>query len=173
MVDAKPPNGGIKSIPLGKRSEATYEIVKIKIEHEISRIDKLLVDVKPLLDLCKIKEEPDIIEMTAAAQVLHSFYNGVESVIVLFFKYMNEKLPNDLRWHKTLFEMAFGTNSKSIKIIRDDIKKKLEKYLLFRHFIRHAYSSELDWNEMGPLINEIENIWEIVKADFKIFIENN
>jgi hypothetical protein len=67
--------------------------VKIKIEHEISRIEKSLVDVKPLLNLCKIKD-PDIIEMTAAAQVLHSFYNGVESIIVLFFKYLNEKLPN-------------------------------------------------------------------------------
>ena len=35
------------------------EIPKIKIEHEISRIEKLLADVKPLLDLCKMKE-PDI-----------------------------------------------------------------------------------------------------------------
>jgi hypothetical protein len=148
------------------------EIVKIKIEHEISRIEKSLSDVKPLLDLCKIKE-PDIIEMTAAAQVLHSFYNGVESVIILFFKYINEKLPNDFRWHKTLFEMTFGTNSKSKKIIRDDIKKKLEKYLLFRHFIRHSYSSELEWDEMKPLITEIENIWKIIKNDFEIFIENN
>ncbi|GHV62293.1 hypothetical protein AGMMS49587_08710 [Spirochaetia bacterium] len=173
MDDATLPNGSeVNNIPLGKRPEGMYEIVKIKVEHEISRIEKLLADVKPLLDLCKIKE-PDIIEMTAAAQVLHSFYNGVESVIVLFFKYINEKLPNDIRWHKTLFEMAFGTNSKSIRIVRDDIKKKLEKYLLFRHFIRHAYSSELDWNEMGPLIKGIENIWEIVKADFEIFIENN
>ena len=68
------------------------ESIKIKIEHEISRIDKLLNDVKPLLDLCKLKE-PDIIEMTASAQVLHSFYNGIESIIVLFFKHMNEKLP--------------------------------------------------------------------------------
>jgi hypothetical protein len=32
------------------------EIVKIKIEHEISRIEKSLSDVKLLLDLCKIKE---------------------------------------------------------------------------------------------------------------------
>jgi hypothetical protein len=96
--------------------------------------------------------------MTAAAQVLHSFYNGVESVIVLLFKYLDEKLPNDFKWHKTLFEMAFGNNSKNIKIIRDAIKKKLEKYLLFRHFIRHSYSSELDWDEMGPLIKEIEDI---------------
>jgi len=117
--------------------------VKIKIEHEISRIDKSIASVKSLLDLCKIKE-PDIIEITAAAQVLHSFYNGVESVIILFFKYANEKLPNDFKWHKTLLEMSFGNNSKNIKIISDDIKDELEKYLLFRHFIRHAYSSELD-----------------------------
>ena len=148
------------------------EIVRIKIEHEISRIDKSLDSIKPLLNLCKIKE-PDIIEITAAAQVLHSFYNGVESVIVLIFKSINEKLPNDYKWHKTLFDMAFGINSRNLKIIKDDIKKKLEKYLLFRHFIRHSYSSELDWNEMGPLMRDIENIWEIIKTDFKEFIENN
>jgi hypothetical protein len=98
------------------------EIVKIKIEHEISRIEKLFNDVKPLLDLCKIKE-PDIIEMTASAQVLHSFYNGVESIIVLFFKYKNEKIPNDIKWHKTIFEMAFGNNSKNIKILDEAIKR--------------------------------------------------
>jgi hypothetical protein len=148
------------------------EVAKIKIKHEISRIDKLLGDVKPLLDLCKIKE-PDIIEITAAAQVLHSFYNGMESILILFLKYKNEKIPNDIKWHKTLFEMAFETNSQKIKIINDEIKKKLEKYLLFRHFIRHSYSSELDWDEMGPLINEIDTIWKIVKNDFEEFIENN
>ena len=148
------------------------EIVKIKVEHEISRIEKLFNDVKPLLDLCKIKD-PDIIEMTAAAQVLHSFYNGVESIIVLFFKYKNEKLPNDIKWHKTLFEMAFGNNSQSLKIFDGVIKKNLEQYLLFRHFIRHAYSSELDWNEMGPLIKEIEDMWKLIKNDFEMFIKNN
>jgi hypothetical protein len=148
------------------------ENVKIKIEHEISRIGKSLEDVEPLLKLCKIKS-PDIIEMTAAAQVLHSFYNGVESVIMLFLKYLNEKLPNDIKWHKTLFEMAFGNNSESIKIIREDMKRKLEKYLLFRHFIRHSYSSELDWNEMGPLVKEIEDVWKIIKDDFEKFINNN
>jgi hypothetical protein len=148
------------------------ENAKTKIDHEISRLEKSLRDVKPLLDLCKIKN-PDIIEMTAAAQVLHSFYNGVESVIVLFFKYLNEELPNDFKWHKKLFEMAFGTNSRSIIIINDSIKTKLEKYLLFRHFIRHSYGSELDWNEMGPLVKEIEDVWKIIKTDFEEFVKNN
>ena len=43
----------------------------------------------------------------------------------------------------------------------------------FRHFIRHSYSSELDWMIMGPLVIEIENIWQIIKTDFETFIENN
>jgi len=149
------------------------ENVKIKIRHEISRIDKSLNEVSPLLNLCKIKEKPDIIEKTAAAQVLHSFYNGVESIIVLLLKYMNEKLPNDLRWHKTLLEMAFGANPKYVIIFNDKIKINLEKYMSFRHFIRHSYSSELDWMIMGPLVIGIENIWQIIKADFETFIENN
>ena len=148
------------------------ENIKIKIEHEISRIDKSLNSVKPLLTLCKTRE-PNIIEITAAAQVLHSFYNGIESVIILIFKYKNEKLPDDSKWHKTLFEMAFGNNSKQTKIIQSEVLLKLEKYLLFRHFIRHTYSSELDWNEMRPLITDIESIWNIVKSDFKNFINRN
>ena len=148
------------------------EAAKIKVEHEISRIDKSLGDMRPLLDLCRIKE-PDIIEMSAAAQVLHSFYNGVESIIVLLFKHKNEKLPNDMSWHKTLLDMAFGKNSQNIKIFKNDIKEKLDDYLSFRHFIRHAYSSELDWNEMKPLINGIGDIWQILKNDFREFIKNN
>jgi len=125
------------------------------------------------LNLCKIKEQPDIIEMTAVAQVLHSFYNGVESIMVLIFKCLNEKLPNDFRWHKTLLEMAFGANSKNIRIFGDDKKEKLNNYLSFRHFIRHSYSSELDWKIMGPLISEIEGMWQKVKIDFGMFIKNN
>ena len=149
------------------------ESLVAKMEHEISRIDKSLSDVRPLLNLCTIKEKPDIVEITAAAQVLHSFYNGVESIIVLIFKTIGERLPNDYKWHKTLFEMAFGENSRSIKLLDDSIKKKLGNYLSFRHFVRHSYSSELDWKIMGPLIIEIEEIWKAIKINFNKFMEEN
>jgi len=146
--------------------------VREKIEYEISRIEKLLGDAKPLLDLCKLKE-PDFIEITATAQILHSFYNGVESVVILFLKSINEKVPNDGRWHKTLFEIMFGKNSKDAAIIRNEIKNSLEKYMYFRHFIRHSYSSELDWSEMEILVKNLEETWKTIKADFELFIKNN
>jgi len=69
--------------------------------------------------------------------------------------------------------MAFGNNSKKIKILNDDIKEKLEEYLSFRHFIRHSYSSELKWKEMAPLVEDINEIWDKIKSNFEMFLENN
>jgi hypothetical protein len=44
-----------------------------------------------------VRKPPDFIEITAAVQIPHSFYNGVESVVMVFPKGMNEKVPNDSR----------------------------------------------------------------------------
>ena len=125
-----------------------------------------------MLDLCKLRE-PDFVEITATAQILHSFYNGVESVVILFLKSVGEKVPNDIRWHKTLFEIIFGQNSKNIVILRYGIKEQMEKYMYFRHFIRHSYSSELKWSEMEILVKSLEEIWKIIKEDFELFMKNN
>jgi hypothetical protein len=144
---------------------------KAKILYEISRIDKLLDDSSPLINLCKLKE-PDYIEVTAMAQILHSFYNGIESIIIFILKNINEKLPNDYKWHKTLLEISFGQNTRYIKIFRDEIKNILNDYLNFRHFIRHSYSSELKWKDMEQLTKNIEELWIIIKEDFNNFINN-
>jgi hypothetical protein len=65
-----------------------------KINNEIGRINKLFDNGKPLLALCKLKE-PDFIEASAAALFLHSFYNGIENVILLIFKNSGEIIPKD------------------------------------------------------------------------------
>jgi hypothetical protein len=52
-------------------------------------------------------------------------------------------------------------------------KEKLEDYLSYRHFIRHSYSSELRWNEMAPLVKELEETWKKIKTNFETFIKNN
>jgi hypothetical protein len=85
------------------------EKLKLKIIFEISQIDKLLNDGKPLLDLCKLKT-PDFIEMSASALLLHSFYNGIENILRLIIKFYDTKLPNDIKWHMELLERAFISN---------------------------------------------------------------
>lgn len=153
MDDAKLPDGSIQSIPLGKRSEATYDGIKAKITFEISQIEKLLDSGKPLFDLCKIKT-PDFIEMSAAALLLHSFYNGLENILVLIFKHYNKSLPNGIKWHMELLEQAFTFKEVNKSIFRIELQEPLDKYLKFRHFIRHSYGFQLEWERMEDLIIE-------------------
>ena len=144
--------------------------LKAKILFEISQIDKLLDKSKPLLDLCKIKN-PDYIEMSAAALLLHSFYNGIENILVLVFKHYDEELPNDNKWHMKLLDKAFVSKDNRRQIFQIELQKTLEEYLRFRHYIRHAYGFQLDWTRMENLIDHVKNIWQIVKENLNSFIE--
>jgi hypothetical protein len=146
--------------------------LKEKIEHEIYRINKLFDSGKPLLDLCKTKE-PDFIEASAAGSFLQSFYNGIEGIILLIFKNIDENIPNDLHWHKKLLDEAFVTNEKRTLLFRDEYKEKLFEYLSFRHYFRHSYGYEIDWKRLVPLINNVEEIWKILESDISRFMEKN
>jgi hypothetical protein len=141
------------------------ENLKEKIENEIKRINKLFSNAKPLLDLCKIRE-PDFIESSAAALLLHSFYNGLESIVLLIFKNIEEPVPNDSQWHKTLFEKTFSKTDKRTVIFKNEYKEQLTEYLSFRHYIRHSYASEIDWKRLNPLINNAEDLWKIIERGF-------
>jgi hypothetical protein len=70
-------------------------------------------------------------------------------------------------------EISFGQNTREFKIFNDEIKIMLNKYLNFRHFIRHSYSSELKWNDMEQLVNDIEEAWKQIKEGFINFINSN
>ena len=146
--------------------------VKEKIIYEISRIDKLFNSGKTLLNLCRLKE-PDFIESSAAALLLHSFYNGIESIVLMILKNLGEEIPNGFQWHKELSEKTFEVTEKRTAIFKEEYKEQFVEYLTFRHFIRHAYGPDIDWKRLKPLINYAEEMWQIVKDDIQQFIKNN
>jgi hypothetical protein len=146
--------------------------LKEKITYEISRINNLFDSGKPLLDLCRLKE-PDFIESSAAALFLHSFYNGIESIVLMILKNIGEDIPNSFQWHKELFEKTFERSDKRTIIFRKEYKERFVEYLTFRHFIRHAYGPDIDWKRLKPLINGAEEMWKIIEKDIQQFIENN
>ena len=146
--------------------------LKAKLLFEISQIDKLLNDSKPLLDLYKVKT-PDFIEMSAGAMTLHSFYNGIENILTLIFKFYDGQLPNSNKWHMEILEKAFVSDERRKNIFSIDLQTKLEEYLKFRHFVRHSYGFQLEWERMEDLTNGISTLWETIKKDINIFIENN
>jgi archaellum component FlaC len=135
-------------------------------------INEAISSSKPLLDLCELKE-PDYVERAAAALLLHSFYNGIENVLLIISKNIENELPNGIKWHKELLDRSFEETDTRKNIFRKENKEILNDYLSFRHFIRHSYGFQIKWEKMKDLVKELGDIWEMVKEDMDVFIENN
>ena len=143
-----------------------------EVNFEISEINKLFDEGKLLLNLIKIKENPDFIEKAAAGSFLHSFYNGVEKLAILIYKGINEKIQNDFKWHKNLFEKTFNPTENFPALFNNKYKIQLQEYMDFRHFFRHTYGYKINIKKIKPLINNVENLWENIKNDVNIFIKS-
>ena len=143
-----------------------------KILYEIEQIEENISASSLLIDLCKIKE-PDFVEKCGISMILHSFYNGIENVMLLIIKNKDSSTPDGIKWHKELLNRAFEKTGERTEIFREEFKVPLNEYLRFRHFVRHAYGFQLKWEDMKPLLFNMNVIWEKLKEDINIFLKNN
>ena len=143
-----------------------------KILFEIEQIDELITDSSPAFELCKIRE-PDFVEKCGIALILHSFYNGIENILSLIMKNRDGVLPVGTRWHKELFVKAFAKTENRSQILREELHVGLNDYLQFRHFVRHSYGFQFKWEKMKTIFFGMNTIWENIKEDIYLFIENN
>jgi hypothetical protein len=145
------------------------EDTRNKIKFEISEIDREFLSYKILFDLIKLRT-PDLVEMTALASVLHSFYNGVENIFLLIAKKADKNIPSGLKWHNELLrQMTVKTENRN-EVIDESLFEILKEYLLFRHFIRHSYKWRLNWYEFKNIALSAEENWDKIKIQLIHFI---
>lgn len=145
------------------------ESTKIKINLEISKIDKLIEKSSVLLSKCN-SVEPDFIELNAIGSILHSYYCGVESIFNLIYKSLYGTTLSGNMWHSALFTDMFEKTEKHAPILSQDLFAPLKEYLGFRHVFRHAYGYELNWERLKPLFSTVKENWNSVKDSFINFI---
>jgi len=64
------------------------------VNFEIGQIDQLLKSYTDIL--YRVQEDtPDLVELTALASVLHSFYNGLEKIFLVIAKKVDKNVPKD------------------------------------------------------------------------------
>ena len=146
----------------------SHKKVIAKLDFELEEINKLLDSYTLLIEALKTRE-PDLIELTAMATILHSFYNGIEKLFLIIGKEIDKNMPSGIKWHRDLLlQMAEVSDARPAAVSSDTINV-LNEYLGFRHFYRHAYSFHLTWDKMkGPALN-IKETWSIVKSELNEF----
>lgn len=55
-------------------------------------------------------------------------------------------------------------------VISQELHEKLFDYLSFRHVFRHAYSFELHWQKMAPLIRDCETVFIQLQTELQRFL---
>jgi len=122
------------------------------IDHLLAAYADLLLEVE--------QKPPDLVQMTALASVLHSFYNGVESIFIIIAKEIDDAVPSGDRWHRDLLEQMGMANEFREAVLPLPIQLQLQNYLAFRHYYRHAYSFFLRWEELRELVLPLTAVWD-------------
>jgi hypothetical protein len=147
------------------------EKVISQVDLEVKQIDQLLESYADLLKRVQ-KNTPDLVEVTAVASVLHSFYNGLENIFLAIAKGIDADVPTGSQWHRDLLIQMMESTASRGPVLTADLAYRLMDYLSFRHFYRHSYSFFLDWDELEELVTPLAEVWAQMKSELQLFLDS-
>lgn len=148
------------------------EIIKKKIEFEISQLDEHLSKSLILIRKCSVRE-PDYVELCAAGSILQSFYNGIENILLVISKNIDGITLNQGKWHRDLLASMCNNAEKRPAVFSEQMYPILADYMNFRHFFRHSYGYSMKWEKLSHLFLNLENNWNEIKKELSIFLSQD
>jgi hypothetical protein len=106
------------------------------------------------------------VELAAMATFLHNYYNGAENILKRILTYKSTRILDSPTWHKDLLKAA-----RDERIIQEYLYESLSIYLSFRHFFVHSYSFALRWNELKPLVKNVEETFIMLGEAVEKYID--
>ncbi len=135
---------------------------------ELAMLRELLDSFRPLLEKVRASE-PDYVEMSALAAMLHSFYTGIENIFKRVAEEIDDSLPSGLSSHAALLGLMAQPTDLRPPVISDDLRLRLRYYLDFRHMFRHAYTTEVKWRKMSDLVLHCEETLDRLQTELEAF----
>lgn len=135
----------------------TDQQLKEYCEAEFENIDTVVSDLFSVVK--DDASEYSTPEMAATATFLHNIYNGLENILKRVLIFEKIEIKNTPAWHKDILKTSFEK-----EIIDNNLYNILSEYLAFRHFFVHAYSFNLDWKALKPLVNNIQDTLKMFKS---------
>ena len=102
---------------------------------------------------------------------MHSFYNGVENALKRVLLECDLQLPTGEASHAELLAQANRETGRRPAVISDQLRSRLRPYMAFRHFFRHAYSFEFEWEKLRDLVANFDKVLDMVMTEFRVFME--
>ena len=147
------------------------EVIKKKIEFEISQLNEHLSKSSLLVKKCSV-QEPDYVELCAIGSILQSFYNGIENILLVISKNIDGVAPNQGKWHSELLSSMCKSSRNRPAVFSESLYPILADYMNFRHFFRHSYGYSMKWEKLSHLFLNIDDNWNKIKKELETFLNN-
>ncbi len=140
-----------------------------EVEREIREIDELFRSFAELL-ATERDSKPSLIEMSALASTLHSFYNGLENIFSRIAKEIDGFVPAGEDSHRALLRQMTEPNPEREAVLTAAAATDAAEYLSFRHYYRHGYTQHLNWEKLEKLTSPLPTVWQQLKAEVRAFL---
>ena len=144
--------------------------LKEDIDFSLELLDKHCSKLSLLAEYTS-QTEPDEVYLAGIASMIHSYYNGVENVFKLINKASDNASFEGNKSHLLLLEFMAEKTEKRSAVISAETRESLREFMAFRHFFRHAYSFNLQWNKIKPLLHSVSENWKNLRSEFMTFEE--
>jgi len=134
------------------------------IEQELKNLQKEL-GVLSLVIAKRDRAPLDDIEVRGAALSLASLYNGIERILKQILSHSKEAFGKSANWHAELLQ-----KSNALGAISDRTLQDLKGFLGFRHFVRHAYSFEIDPKAIDAILKAAPELVKHFIQEVEVFV---
>ena len=105
------------------------------------------------------------------AGIIDNYYTGLETMFFRISQFFENSLSKD-RWHTDLLQrMCISIKDERIEVIKDETFLCLDEIRRFRHFNRHYFNFDYDWDRIDFLIKKIRQVHPLVISDINNFIK--
>ncbi len=137
---------------------ASDKLIK-QIEVELEQLSRLVRDNLPLINTAGEKT-PSKVELAALAAFLHSFYTGIENIFGRIYAEMYGRKAAGEAWHRDLLQAMAQGKEGAAPFISQNLCNILSEYMTFRHVFRQAYTFNIHWDKMKPLVLACETVFK-------------
>ncbi|MEI6387919.1 MAG: hypothetical protein WCQ50_14910 [Spirochaetota bacterium] len=146
------------------------EELRKDIEFTFQEMDREFETTAPLFVLAR-QGELDAIYTMAAAAVLHSVYNAIESAFAMIQKRIDGRITESGQWHRLLLDSMATPSAKRSAVISPECRDFLRDYLAFRHRFRHGYGWSLDPVKVAAMLNDLPRVANLAKYEILAFLD--
>jgi predicted nucleotidyltransferase len=172
LVALEQASEGLRARILGDKPMPEEPLLALKelVEDELVALERIVNAVQE--GVGSLEEPPSQFAMQALASYLHQFYTGCERILERIAVTVDGGLPGGAFSHANLLaQMAQELPGIRPAILNGALWLRLQDYLAFRHFFRHAYGYTLDWTKLRPLVTSLSETQTDLQSQLRAALE--